>query len=72
MADIIVDNFCKWYYNIYIQEESTMNKYTIWVGGVEITDHYVDSVADAEQIAKHWQDQGYDDVFIGRYYDNEL
>jgi hypothetical protein len=41
-----------------------MNKYTVWVGGVEITDYYVNSVADAEQIAKHWKDKGYDDVFI--------
>ncbi len=49
-----------------------MSKYTVWVGGIEITDHYFDSVAEAEQIAKNWQDKGYDDVFIETIKKSEL
>ena len=40
-------------------------KYTVWVGGGEITDYYVDRYA-AEIIAKQFIEQGYDDVRIER------
>jgi hypothetical protein len=39
-------------------------KYTVWVGGGEITDNYVDRYT-AATIAEHWIEQGYgDDVQI--------
>ena len=38
-------------------------KYTVWVGGTEVFDHYVDRET-AEQIAKQYTDEGYDDVAI--------
>jgi hypothetical protein len=40
-------------------------KYTIWVGGSEITDIYVDQNT-ATNIAAWWIEQGYDDVRIER------
>lgn len=38
-------------------------KYTVWVGGTEVLDHYVDRET-AEQKAKQYTDDGYDDVVI--------
>ena len=39
-------------------------KYTVWVGGTEVTDHYVD-FDEAYYIASCWHvDEGYDDVII--------
>lgn len=38
-------------------------KYTVWVGGTEVLDHYVDREK-AEQTAKEFTDDGYDDVVI--------
>ncbi len=38
-------------------------KYTVWVGGTEVLDHYVDRET-AEQKAKQYIDDGYDDVVI--------
>jgi hypothetical protein len=39
-------------------------KYTVWVGGVEVVDYYVDRYT-AAIIAEHWIEQGYgDDVQI--------
>lgn len=38
-------------------------KYTVWVGGTEVLDHYVDRET-AEQTAKQYTDDGYDDVVI--------
>ena len=38
-------------------------KYTVWVDGTEVLDHYVDRET-AEQIAKQYTDEGYDDVAI--------
>jgi len=40
-------------------------KYTVWVGGNEIIDYYVDRYT-AEVIARQWIEQGYDDVQIER------
>lgn len=38
-------------------------KYTVWVGGTEVLDHYVDRET-AEQTAKQYTNDGYDDVAI--------
>ena len=40
-------------------------KYTVWVGGGEITEYYVDRYT-AEIIAKQFIEQEYDDVRIER------
>lgn len=37
--------------------------WTVWVGGGEVTDHYV-TLEEARQIAEHWADKGYDEVCI--------
>ena len=46
-------------------ECASNNNYTVWVGGGEITDYYVDHYT-AEVIARQWIEQGYDDVKIER------
>ena len=38
-------------------------KYSVWVGGTEVLDYYVDRET-AEQKAKQYTDEGYDDVVI--------
>ena len=40
-------------------------KYTVWVGGGEMTDYYVDHYT-ATIIAEQWIEQGYNDVKIER------
>ena len=40
-----------------------MNKYTVWVGGTEVCDHYVDR-REAYRIATRYESQGYNDVVI--------
>ena len=39
--------------------------YTVWVGGVEVTDHWV-SVEKAREIAQVYIDDGYADVKVMR------
>lgn len=39
------------------------NNYTVWVGGVEVNDHYLDK-DEAERLAKWYQSADYDDVVI--------
>jgi len=41
-----------------------MIKYTIWVGGVEVNDYYLESETEAEKIAEEYIEDGYDDVVI--------
>ena len=43
----------------------TDTKYTVWVGGGEITEYYVDRYT-AKMIATQWIKQGYDDVRVER------
>lgn len=43
-----------------------MKKYSVWVGGVEVTDYLV-TKQDAEKIAKEYRKEGYDDVQIEKY-----
>ena len=38
-------------------------KYTVWVGGTEVTDHFV-TYASAKNILNTYKGQGYDDVII--------
>jgi hypothetical protein len=38
-------------------------RYTVWVGGGEVTDYYVD-LETAKRIANHWLSEGYDDVSV--------
>ena len=38
-------------------------QYTVWVGGVEVTDYLVTQET-AHDIANYWESQGYDDVEI--------
>ena len=40
-------------------------KYTVWVGGVEVVDYYVDRYT-AATIAEQWIKQGYNDIQIER------
>ena len=38
--------------------------YTIWVGGVEVNNYYVDNLIDATKLADYWKNKGYDDVQV--------
>jgi hypothetical protein len=38
--------------------------YTVWVGGTEICDEYLNSLEDAQRLADEYRDEGYDDVVI--------
>ena len=38
-------------------------KYTVWIGGTEITDHFVNYTA-AKLLLENYKRQGYDDVVI--------
>lgn len=43
-----------------------MKKYSVLVGGVEVTDYHV-TKKEAEDIARQYKKEGYDDVKIGKY-----
>ena len=38
--------------------------YTVWVGGTEVNDHYLDSIDEARLLARAYIRKGYTDVFI--------
>ena len=38
-------------------------RYTIYVGGVEVSDYYLTKTI-AEHVANNWRDMGYDDVYV--------
>jgi hypothetical protein len=40
-----------------------MATWTIWVGGVEINDHYLTEVQ-ARRVAQTWKNDGYTDVVV--------
>ena len=40
-----------------------MNKWTVWVGGSEVNLCYL-SETQAQNMARAWKDQGYDDVVV--------
>ena len=41
-----------------------MSKWTVWVSGGEINDHYLDSEQVAQDLAQSWIDKGYDEVVV--------
>ena len=41
-----------------------MTVYTVWVGGIEVNDHYIDNENEAERIAAAWRANNYDDVYV--------
>ena len=43
-----------------------MNKYTVWVGGTEVNDHYL-TKKQAYNLADYYQSYGYDDIIIEKY-----
>lgn len=38
-------------------------EFTVWVGGVEVNDHYL-TEGEAKELAKEYEMDGYDDVVI--------
>ena len=40
-----------------------IKKYTVWAGGTEVSDYYLDK-AKAEQLANKYKSEGYDDIKI--------
>jgi len=40
--------------------------YSVWVGGTEVNDHLL-TLKSAEIMAQKWVDDGYDDVYVERY-----
>ena len=38
--------------------------YTVWAGGTEVCDEYLNSLEDAQRLADEYRDNGYDDVII--------
>lgn len=45
-----------------------MKQYTVWVGGIEVNDHYL-TKKEAENLAFKYKDAGYDDVIIEKIND---
>lgn len=41
-----------------------MSKYTVWVGGSEVNDYYLETRDEAETLAKVWLDKDYDEVQV--------
>ena len=41
-----------------------MMNYTVWVGGTEVCDEYLNSLEAAQRLADEYRDKGYDDVII--------
>jgi hypothetical protein len=42
-----------------------IEKYTVWAGGSEVNDYYL-TLDEAQTIAQHYINDGYDDVIIER------
>ena len=38
--------------------------YSVWVGGSEVNDYYIEDIDKAEALADRWKDRGYDDVAV--------
>ena len=39
-----------------------MMNYTVWAGGTEVCDEYLNSLEAAQRLADEYRDKGYDDV----------
>lgn len=48
---------------------TTANTYTVWVGGIEITD-YLLPFTDATRLAQAWREAGWDDVVVEAIHNN--
>ena len=46
------------------REDKEMSKWSVWVGGGEINDYHLTTLAEAEELAQIWKDKGYDEVAI--------
>ena len=46
-----------------------MDKYTVWVGGVEVNDYEM-TLVDAEVLAEEYKEDGYDDVSVEKIGEN--
>lgn len=50
-------------YRVYQARERAMSKWTVWVGGSEMSSNLL-SHSQALKIVKVWKDLGYDDVVV--------
>lgn len=41
-----------------------MLKFSVWVGGTEVNDYYLDTEAEAKKLCEQYEALGYDDVAI--------
>jgi len=41
-----------------------MIAYTVWVGGSEVNDYYIEDLDEAKGIADCWKGRGYEDVIV--------
>ena len=48
------------------EEDQEEDKYTVWVGGVEVVDSHV-TFNKAKEIRNNFKSEGYDDVIISSY-----
>lgn len=46
------------------REDKAMSKWSVWVGGSEVSDYHLTTFAEAEELAQDWKNKGYDDVAI--------
>jgi hypothetical protein len=44
----------------------TKSKYSVWVGGIEVNDHYL-TKSEATKLAESYRNEGYDDVIIDKH-----
>jgi hypothetical protein len=42
-----------------------MDTYTVWVGGIEVNDHYL-TIEQAQNLEQIYTSQGYDDIIIAK------
>ena len=47
-----------------IENEKQNIRYSVWAGGIEVTDYLFDNYEDAESLANVYKEEGYDDVKI--------
>tara|TARA_R100000742_G_C4276654_1_gene97887 strand:+ start:2129 stop:2284 length:156 start_codon:yes stop_codon:yes gene_type:complete len=48
---------------------TNIKEWTVWIGGTEATDYYLDK-AEAEKLANKYKSEGYDDVKIEKWRNN--
>jgi len=67
-----------WAFFLYIQqgdirnmEKMNNNRYSVYVGGIEVNDFYL-TLDEAKRLKKEYDDDGYDDAIIVKYEDSEV